>query len=49
MNDDMCWTFSEIAGWLELIAEGDLSLDEALQVRSPQDLPPHRPQARPRR
>jgi hypothetical protein len=49
MNDDMCWTFSEIAGWLELIADGELSLDEALQVRSPRDLPPHRPPARPRR
>jgi len=49
MNDDMGWTFSEIAGWLELIAEGGLSLDDALQVRSPRDLPPYRPQARPRR
>ena len=49
MNDDMCWTFSEIAGWLELIADGELSLDDALQVRSPRDPPPHRPPARPRR
>jgi hypothetical protein len=47
MNDDMGWTFSEIAGWLELIADGTLSLDEALVVRSPRDLPPRRPTVRP--
>jgi hypothetical protein len=45
MNDDMGWTFSEIAGWLELIAGGDLSVDDALLVRSPRDLPPHNPLA----
>jgi hypothetical protein len=52
MNDDMGWTFTEIAGWLELIAEGTLSLDDALEVRSPRDLPPrppHRPPAGQRR
>ena len=42
MNDDMGWTFSEIAGWLELIADGVLSLDDALQVHSPRDLPSRR-------
>jgi hypothetical protein len=49
MNDDMGWTFSEIAGWLELLAGGALALDEALQVRSPRDLPPHDPLAGRRR
>ena len=49
MNDDMGWTFSEIAGWLELVAEGTLPLDDALRVRSPGDLPPRRPPAGQRR
>jgi hypothetical protein len=45
MNDDMGWTFSEIAGWLELVADGVLAPDDAVQVRSPRDLPPRRPPA----
>jgi hypothetical protein len=49
MNDDMGWTFTEIAGWLDLIAEGALSPQDALLIHSPADLPPHDPLAGRRR
>ncbi len=49
MNDDMGWTFAEIAGWLELIAGDALAVDDALQVHSPGDLPPCDPLAGRRR
>ena len=39
MNDSLGWTFTEIADWLDLVADGDLSLREALAVRRPADLP----------
>ena len=39
MNDTLGWTFGEIADWLELVADGALSLREALVVRHPEDLP----------
>ena len=45
MNDCLQWTFGQIATWLELIADGVLGLAEALQVRDPDDLPPHEPTA----
>jgi hypothetical protein len=39
MNDSLGWTFAEIADWLELIADGQLGLRDALAVRQPGDLP----------
>ncbi len=35
LNDCLGWTFDEIATWLELIADEQLSLHEALRVRDP--------------
>ena len=37
MNDTDGWTFPQIARWLDLIADGALSLEEALRVRTPQE------------
>ena len=39
MNDSLGWSFAEIADWIDCIADGDLSLREALAVRKPADLP----------
>ncbi len=39
MNDVRGWTFPQIADWLDLVADGDLSLREALAVRSYADMP----------
>lgn len=39
MNDSLAWSFPEIADWLDLVAEGALSLREALAVRSHAELP----------
>ncbi len=39
MNDVRGWTFPQIADWLDLIADGALSLREALEVRDYADLP----------
>lgn len=33
LNDEAGWSFDQIATWLELIARGALSLDDALRVR----------------
>ncbi len=33
MNDVFRWTFPQIADWLDLIADGDLGLREALEIR----------------
>ena len=38
LNDCLGWTFDEIATWLELIADGSLGLDEALQIGDPSRL-----------
>ena len=38
LNDELGWTFSEIARWLEWVAEGDLPLYEALAIEDPADL-----------
>ena len=45
MNDLRGWTFPQIADWLDLVADGALSLREALEVRDHADLPPHEPTA----
>ena len=39
MNDSLGWGFVEIADWLDLVADGQLSLRAALAVRQPDDLP----------
>ncbi len=39
MNDVFGWTFPQIADWLDLIADGALSLREALEIRDYADLP----------
>ncbi len=39
LNDRLGWTFPQIATWLDRIADGRLSLDEALQIRCPSRLP----------
>ena len=39
MNDVRGWTFPQIADWLDLVADGALSLREALAVRDYDDLP----------
>jgi len=38
MNDVRGWTFPQIADWLDLVADGALSLREALAVRDHADL-----------
>lgn len=39
MNDTLGWSFNEIAAWLDHVADGTLSLRQALAVRTPADLP----------
>ena len=39
MNDSLGWSFAEIADWLDLIADGQLGLQDALAIRQPTDLP----------
>ncbi len=39
MNDSLGWSFVEIADWLDLIADGQLGLQDALAIRQPTDLP----------
>ncbi len=37
LNDELGWTFPEIAGWLEQLADGTLTTEEALAVTSPDE------------
>lgn len=38
MNDSLGWSFGEIADWIDLVADGQLAMRDALAVRKPRDL-----------